>query len=349
MQIMIFKNLAQLELNELLNNGEVTARTIAENWNEQWLILLQNTTNKNIYSSLSQLGTFLAVGTLLFFMVQWLKDVIYHEYSRPISSLIWPFIVVFLLANPGQANFLSNLTLGLRNFINTINQQIVTTANSEQVYQQALNMSVAEDIAGSLLRPCQALTGEQQSQCLVKATEKLDIFLLQYRNLYGDKVWITKLENKINQVKYDNGTLSETTFNALLGSTGQTIIKNVLISWQTAFQNLIEAIMLLIAALGPLAVGASLLPVAGKPIFAWLSGFLASGIAKISFNILAIITSAVIVNGPGQDPIAEPDLLWFMIFLGILAPILALIIAATANFVLFYAISNTTSWVREKI
>ena len=107
--------------------------------------------------------------------------------------------------------------------------------------------------------------------------------------------------------------------------------------------------MLLIAALGPLAVGGSLLPVAGKPIFAWLTGFLSAGIAKISFNIIAVLTAAVIVNGPAQDPNADPDLMWFIIFLGILAPILSLIVAGAGGFAVFSAISNTASLVRDKI
>lgn len=349
MQLLIGNFLAQIELNDLLDSGTITARTIAENWDKQWVDLLRNNTSDNIYGSLTKLGTFFAVGTLLFFMMQWLRDVIYYEYTRPISSLVWPLVIVILLASTGQGSLMSNLTLELRNFLNSINQQVITTADSNQVYQQALNMSVAEDIAGSLLRSCQSLTGEKQNQCLVKATEKIDFFLQEYKNLYGNQTWITRLEIKVNQIRYDSSTVSETTFNALLGSTGQTIIKSFLISLQTAFQNLIEATMLLIAALGPLAVGSSLLPVAGKPIFAWLTGFFAIAIAKISFNILAIITSAVIVNGPGQDPNADPDLLWFMIFLGILAPILSLAVAASGGFAVFSAINNTTSWVKEKI
>lgn len=104
--------------------------------------------------------------------------------------------------------------------------------------------------------------------------------------------------------------------------------------------------MLLTAALGPIAVGGSLLPVAGKPIFAWMIGFVSLGIAKISFNIMAIITATVIMNGPGQDLNAEPDLLWFMIFLGILAPLISLALATAGGFAVFNAISNSNLGVR---
>ncbi|MFN6568367.1 hypothetical protein [Dendronalium sp. ChiSLP03b] len=349
MQIYNWQIFAQLGINDTLNNGTRTARSIAESWDNQWLDLLQTNTSNNLYGSLTNLGVFFAVGTLLFFMVQWLKDLIYSEYSRPISAFIWPFVVVLLLSNSGNGSILSNLTLGVRNFINNVNQQVVTTADANQTYQQAVSMSVAEEVAGSLLRPCQSLSGEQQTQCFAKASDQIDDLWQEYRNLYGNKTWIDRLENQVNQIRFGTGIISDTTFNAFLGNTVQTTIKNFFFSLQYAFQNLIEATMLLIAALGPLAVGGSLLPVTGKPIFAWLTGFLSAGIAKISFNIVAVLTATVIVNGPAQDYNANPDLMWFIIFLGILAPLLSLIVAGAGGFAVFNAISNTASLVRDRI
>ncbi|QFS47490.1 hypothetical protein [Nostoc sphaeroides] len=339
----------QVGIDDALNNGAATSLSIAEGWNKQWLDLLQNNTSNNLYGALTTLGIFFAVGTLLFFMIQFLKDLISYEYSRPISALIWPFVVVILLSNSGKGSILSNLTLGLRGFLNNVNQQVVVSADAGQMYQQALNMSIAEEVTGSFLRPCQSLTGLQQSQCFTNAADRINILLQKYRNTYGRRVWINRLQTKVDDIRYDKGFVSENEFNSLLGSTVQTSIKNFLVSLQYAFQNLIEATMLLIALLGPIAVGGSLLPVAGKPIFAWLTGFLSIGIAKISFNIIAVLTATVIVNGPGQSASADPDLMWFIIFLGILAPILSLLVAAAGGFAVFSGISNTASLVKEKI
>ena len=340
---------AEVGINETLTGGAIAAQSIAESWDKQWLDLLQNNASENLYGSLTRLGTFFAVGTLLFFMMQWLRDAIYSELSRPLSALIWPFIVVVLLANVGNGTTLSNLTLGMRDFLNGINQQVIAIADADQSYQQALNMSVAEEVAGSFLRPCQSLSGNLRRQCFNKATEKTAILWQEYRNLYGDQIWITRLESKVNQIADTPRVVSDTGFNVLLGSTVQTTIKNFLVSLQSAFQNLIEATMLLVAALGPLAVGGSLLPVAGKPIFAWITGFLSMGIAKISFNLIVILTASVIIDGPAKDATADPDFMWFLIFLGILAPILSLAVAAAGGFAVFNAVSNTSSWVKERI
>ncbi|MDH6098161.1 hypothetical protein NWP21_04750 [Anabaenopsis sp. FSS-46] len=349
MQVYIAQIFPEIGINETFDSGAVTARSMAESWDNQWLDLLQNNTSNNLYGALTNLGIFLAVGTLLFFMMQWLKDVINSEYSRPISGLIWPFIVVLFLSNTGNGSLLSSLTLGVRNLINTVNQQVVSTADAEQTYQQALNMSLAEEVAGSLLRPCQSLNGEQQTQCLARASDQIDNLWREYRNLYGNRIWIERLENQVSSLKFNTGNISDITFNSLLGNTAQTRIKNFLISLQYAFQNLIEATMLLIAALGPLALGASLLPVGGKPIYAWFTGFFAAGITKISFNIIAAVTAAVIINGPAENPNANPDLMWFIIFVGILAPVLSLAVAGAGGFAIFSAINNSTALIKNRI
>ena len=96
-------------------------------------------------------------------------------------------------------------------------------------------------------------------------------------------------------------------------------------------------------------MGASLLPVAGKPIYAWLTGLFSAGIAKISFNIIAAVTAAVIINGPAENPNANPDLMWFIIFLGILAPLLSLAVAGAGGFAVFSAINNTNALVKDRI
>ncbi|MEH1913282.1 hypothetical protein [Nostoc sp.] len=357
MELAIKLIFAQVGIDQILDTGAATSQSIAEGWDKQWLDLLQNNTSNNLYGALTNLGIFFAVGTLLFFMIQFLKDLISYEYTRPISALIWPFLVVILLSNSSNGSILSNLTLGMRNYLNGINYNVLVQKDADgtvikdwnKTYQEALNMSVAEEVAGSFLRPCQSLTGEQQRLCFDKAAEKLNILWRQYRDTYGSKSWIIRLQTKVDNIRYGTGIVSETSFNSLLGSTVQTSIKNFLVSLQYAFQNLIEATMLLIAALGPIAVGGSLLPVAGKPIFAWLTGFLSIGIAKISFNIIAVLTAAVIVNGPGQNANVDPDLMWFIIFLGILAPILSLIVAAAGGFAVFSAISSTASLVKERI
>jgi hypothetical protein len=49
-------------------------------------------------------------------------------------------------------------------------------------------------------------------------------------------------------------------------------IETFMIAMQSAFQALIEVGFLLTGLLGPLAVGALLLPIGAKPLYAWMTG-----------------------------------------------------------------------------
>ena len=44
--------LAQLGINEILNDGATTAQSIAEGWDEQWVDLLQNNTDISRFHAL---------------------------------------------------------------------------------------------------------------------------------------------------------------------------------------------------------------------------------------------------------------------------------------------------------
>ena len=85
--------LSETGISNIFNSGTTTSRSISEGWDNQWINLLQNNTTNSLYRSLTNLGIFLAVGTLIFFIFQWIRDVIENEYSRPLSALIWPVVV----------------------------------------------------------------------------------------------------------------------------------------------------------------------------------------------------------------------------------------------------------------
>lgn len=358
----------------ILSHGQ----TFAELWQAQWNNLLGNGKGDgSVYAILTNFARFLAVATLLFYLVQQLRDLIDGNLGRPIAAFIWPFLVVVLLANSGVA--LSTMTLVTRNYIvgdnpgvdcSQLNSQcsINSLITSKQLpgedislknaYRVALDASVGQEAAGSFLRPCEALTGQQQCYCLNAGKGKFEALQQSYQKAYenlapplsSSPIWMESLSTRIaDAVNYACATegaeklqSSELTFNAILGSTWQASLKGFLIAIQYAFQNLIEVAMLMVAILGPLAVGASLLPVGGKPIWAWLTGLISLGIAKLSFNVIAGVTALMVYKAGDSDP------MWFMVFIGILAPLVALAIAAAGGFAVFSAISNSASWASNR-
>ena len=52
-------SLAQAGISDVFTTGATTSQSLVDSWNSQWLDLLQNNTNNNIYRTLTNLGIFL--------------------------------------------------------------------------------------------------------------------------------------------------------------------------------------------------------------------------------------------------------------------------------------------------
>jgi hypothetical protein len=112
------------------------------------------------------------------------------------------------------------------------------------------------------------------------------------------------------------------------------IVVSVLYWMQIAYQNLLEASLIITALLGPIAVGGSLLPYGPRAVFAWLAGFFSVGFARLCFNIIVGLASVVATGSEGGDPF------WFALFAGLLAPVLASGLASGAGFVAWTSIAG---------
>jgi hypothetical protein len=113
----------------------------------------------------------------------------------------------------------------------------------------------------------------------------------------------------------------------------------ILMASQGAFQSLIEVAFLLTGLLGPIALGASLLPYGSKPIWAWLTSFWSVGLCKLCLNIITgIVAQASYGIGP-NDALG----LSLPITLGLLSPILAIAMASGGGMAIFNGLTSAAT------
>lgn len=281
------------------------AGEISAVWHSLWEELLKG----DFYGSLSHIGSVLAVMTLLFFMLKWSRQMMDGHIQRSISDFIWPILVISLLSSKGAV--LSNVTRGLHDSISYVNQTIIT---AEFDSEREMTLSSAFT---------QALRQEGDRQKVIQKYE-------QCQELQDEEMRANC--EKTHEIPESPSYLS---------SASQTQTWVQLIALHDSFRWLIEAIMLLIGILGPLAVGGTLLPVAlgAKPIVVWLSGFFAIGLAKISFNTLAGLASFVVITADEVYPLT------YAAFLGLLAPVLAMAIATASSLSIFNGLSSSTEYI----
>ena len=319
-------------------------------WNQRWLDIFAS--DNGLYLGINEFASVIVVGAFIFFAVGWVKDAIERGIFPALTHVIWVLVIVALLFNNGT--MLSSVTLGIRNIINVQTRQVLNVQVGDISMLEALNDVVISQQAKAEIQQqyaeCEAKEGQAQINCFVQAGERARRVLENEYRAQG--FWSAGLQNLWNRIdrisqqveqEYHNGTnapntdpLTTVLANTLLQTTTQAISQQFLKGWQWAFANILELSMLLTGLIGPIAVAGSIIPLQGRPLWAWLVGFFSLGLAKFSYNILVGLAATVVVAADAQT---QNDF-GFLLLISVLAPVLALAIAGGAGMAVFRGISG---------
>jgi hypothetical protein len=349
----MFPILAVEGASDLLSNGMETTQQIGEAWNRQWVGLFQS----QLYYGIVNLAGLIAAGALVFFMLQFIRRLVDQEdWTSAMQSLILPLAIVVVLANHGA--ILGRSTIAIRNVIHTQANQVLQLEFLEVKLEDALQSTVIGNALAAELRTqvsqCYGLVADKQVACLQQANEQVQATINaqpQRLKLPGGFGQIQRAIERgltaINQqpaTSSNGGVLSNGTnpiFAGLAGFAGsafQDLASGLLLGFGWAFTNILELALLLNALIGPLAVAGSL-ALEYKPFLAWLTGFFSLGLAQVSYNIIVGLAAWVVVNAEVTDTTG------FLVILGLLAPALALALAAGGGMTTFNVISSGSTGV----
>lgn len=332
---------------QILLEKYVFANLIKSAWDSIWNSVISP--SSDLYASLCMVGVAIALVSLGIFMTRWAREMMDGEVTRPLNEMLWPLLVVTLLA--GNGTMLSQLTLNLRGLINAANTLVLdnsldlSTIGSIkllEIFQQVSSIQATQVQNGSLIEACNsAVTSRDSSgQCHQSAVEQSKSVVEGYSNLYSSgnntaasqtisSSWQdaqVKSLNDLAERTKDTGTEK--------GTTGKTNDRQIpaqdvgifttLLNNQAAFQQAIEMAMLLVAALGPLALGITLLVPGGKPLISWITVFMGIGVVKLTYSIVLCLVAAVILETAILSQFINLFTPWFPFYQGIFAPALSL-------------------------
>jgi len=325
----------------VINDSKLVSQSIQEAWQSTWNLAFDG----NIFKTITNLGLTIAVTTLFYWIIKFGKDLLDDRSYQSFSEIIWPIIVIILLANGGQN--LVSLTTGMRGIINNTNDSILTSLTSQADLQKTLDaLSNYSNISSTLsasANQCYVLKPADQKACMDSVIAQAKELKSAYDSSFLDvsKALGNKMQSQIDSFSQDpigNGVSGISKIqNTISSSVLLAVAESFMVAMQAAFQALIEVSFLLTGLMGPIAVGASLLPIGAKPFYAWLTAFWSLGIAKLSLNIVTGLV-AVAVATSGQN-----DNLSIAITLGFLSPILALALASGGGMAIFSGIVAAAS------
>jgi len=317
------------------------SKEISKAWDYTWEQVL----NGPLFEELNRIGLIIAAACLILWTISFAKKWLDSETGGMsfFQELIFPMIVILLLSN-GGAN-MRLLSMGMRSAINGLNSQmlekVAAKLNIEQITLELADYAAVEGQFGNLRSQCSSIVNQQKLvQCLKLQGEAQQGILDSYREKYGDSVRIKRLEAvKIESAKDPVKAAQQASGGGIFGFDPLVeIVKIVLMAFQIAFAQLIEASLLLTAVMGPIAVGATLLPFGAKPLYAWLTSFFSLGLAKLSYNIISGIVAVSFYKQSGGG-----DSMGAAIFFGLLAPILALAAAGGGGLAVFNGITSAAA------
>jgi hypothetical protein len=319
-------------------------------WNQRWIDIFQ--TSSGLYLGINEFASVILVGAFIFFAVGWVKEAIERGIFPALSNVIWVLVIAVLLFNNGA--MLGSLTLGMRDLINAQTRMVLDVQVGEISMLEALNDVIVSQQAKTLIQQqyaeCEAKEGQAQIDCFVQAGERAQQILDEEYRTQG--VWsagLDRLSERIREISqrvqrdYESGNMLPgenplitlvTDFTLQTGS--QALAEQILKGWQWAFANLLELAMLMTGLMGPIAAAGSVIPLQGRPLWAWLVGFFSLGMAKFSYNVIVGLAATVVVAADAQT---QSDF-GFLLLISVLAPVLALALAAGAGMAVFRGVSG---------
>ncbi len=316
----------------ILEQGLETSQSISESWDLQWTQIFDS----SLYLSINSIAAGFAAFCLTIYLTKFARDLIVEgELSRPIESLIWPILIGALLAN--NSHLLVMQTHAMRSIVHNLSSEIMEVTIGEVKVLDAIKAASifgpAKSEFSAQLQQCYGMVGEKQIKCFQDAANHVSETMGWFENAYnlippglkqlfnGVKA-ASELSSSESNIVNKALTFGGGFLGGILGSSVESFLQPILLAFQWAFSNCLEISLLLVGLIGPFPVALSLLPYGGKPYFAWMLGFFAVGMAKISYNIICGVCAVVIVNAESWNTLG------FLMILGVFAPALSLAIAA---------------------
>jgi hypothetical protein len=321
-------------------------------WEQRWTDIFGGT--NGLYLGINQFAAVIVVGAFLFFAVGWVKQAIERGLFPAMPDVIWVLAIAALLYNNGA--MLGSATLGMRNLINAQTRTVLTVQVGEVTMLEALNDVIVSQQAKATIHQqyaaCAAKTGQAQVNCFLQAGEAAQQKLeTEYRTKGFWTAGVQRLWARVEQINrrieqdYNTGKrsiaqgtnpLSDVLVDTLMQTGSQALATQFLKGWQWAFANLLELSMLLTGLMGPIATAGSIIPLQGRPLWAWLVGFFSLGMAKFSYNVIVGLAATVVVGANAQE---QGDF-GFLLLISVLAPVLALALAGGAGMAVFRGVSG---------
>lgn len=211
------------ELFEAFDRLNAESDALVKAWDIHWSHAL----NGPLYAAMSYAGIVCAVATLLFFMMQWGKDLNEGNLARPLSELVWPILVAILLTptpgfsvNVSNASFsygwngMARITQQVRFLFDRADALILSVPGilpmdtqtgalltNRSAYKHAEAVSTSHGLIQAQISKCFSMAGREQRNCLTEAISASKELLKAYQDVYQPIQWMQNRSKDLDDLQ----------------------------------------------------------------------------------------------------------------------------------------------------
>ena len=283
-----------------------------ETFQGAWPLLLES----EFYGQITTLGIFLGLPLAGLWAYKWLfreQGQISRSGAQDLAVLL---LVLFLIGSPGEGrgSMLANVTQAVHRVGYEVSDFVLRGVNevvgAEDVIGEVGAQNAARLVVDRAIDRCGVSADPAVRQsCFDSAQLQATAILEPWADPFNQPPWLTPLFNELFQrlQMARAATNTGTDFAGVVGSelsgvatsAAGALAQGFLLATGTAYLVFIEVAALATALLGPLVVGISLIPLGGRPLLTWTSGFIALGIARLTYVLIIAATSYVLYAGVG--------------------------------------------------
>jgi len=350
---------------EVLQDALLLSEETRDSWQKTWDFSLAADPNTLWAASVSfALG--LAAFALLYMAIREGDEIMKNQsWGKLVEMVTWPFIVVFMLGNNGL--ILSGVVLAFRGVGQSLLDDILRTSLGGVNMQRAIQAVNLDAVTIARIRQvfgdCDGAVGAQLQTCFDNAQVEAQAMIDGTKEAFGGFEAIASTNflantTSANLVGLSGGQLAgvgvvappggiDGVFASLLQPIVLPLIEFILYTVQWVAVNLSEAALIMTALFAPIALAMSLMPIAGRMIWAWVAGFVGILSYQLGYNILVGLMAFVIVN---MDNTAETlSGIGFLLFSALGAPAIALQIGRGGGIALYQGLSRQAAAVADGI
>jgi hypothetical protein len=344
---------------EVLQDALLLSEETRQSWQKTWDFSLAADPT-TLWAASVNFALGIAAFGMLYLAIREGNDILKQQsWGKLIEMVTYPFIVVFMLGNNGF--ILAQMVLVLRGVGQSLLDDILKTSLAGVRMQTAIQNVNLNAITIARIRQvyadCDGLVGAQLTTCFENAEAEAQAMIDSAKATFEgfDAIAATNfLNNVLDLAPLDPASAAarvgseagldavtngiDSAFATILQKPILPLIEAILYTLQWVAVNLSEAALIMTALFAPIALALSLMPIAGRMIFAWLAGFIGILSYQLGYNILVGLIAFVIINMEGT--VETLNGLSFLFFSALGAPWIAFQIGQGGGVALYQGLSR---------